>query len=121
MFDRLRRWVGRRVVEIGSGIGNLSAFLLDSERLVLTDTREEYLERLRTRFANTPMLRSRASIYRPSLARSPGNNSTPSSVSTCSNTWTTTFLAPGDASDAGARRPPDPARARAPRVVWDDG
>ena len=51
MFDRLHRWVGRRVVEIGSGIGNLSAFLLDSDRLVLTDTREEYLERLRTRFS----------------------------------------------------------------------
>src|SRR5947209_9916736 len=53
MFDRLRRWVGRRVLEIGSGIGNLSAFLAEahSERLVLTDTREEYLDRLRTRFA----------------------------------------------------------------------
>ena len=54
MFDRLRRWVGTRVLEIGSGIGNLSAFLLDSERLVLTDTREEYLDRLRRRFANHP-------------------------------------------------------------------
>lgn len=54
MFDRLRRWVGRRVLEIGSGIGNLSAFLLDADRLVLTDTREEYLDRLRTRFANHP-------------------------------------------------------------------
>ena len=51
MFDRLRRWVGTRVLEIGSGIGNLSAFLLDRERLVLTDTREEYLDRLRQRFA----------------------------------------------------------------------
>ena len=51
MFDRLRRWVGARVLEIGSGIGNLSAFLLDRERLVLTDTREEYLDRLRQRFA----------------------------------------------------------------------
>jgi 2-polyprenyl-3-methyl-5-hydroxy-6-metoxy-1,4-benzoquinol methylase len=51
MFDRLRPWVGRRVLEIGSGIGNLSEFLLGSERLVLTDTREEYLERLRQRFA----------------------------------------------------------------------
>ena len=50
MFDRLRPWVGKRVLEIGSGIGNLSAFLLDSERLVLTDTREEYLDRLRKRF-----------------------------------------------------------------------
>ena len=39
------------MLEIGSGIGNLSAFLLDAERLVLTDTREEYLDRLRARFA----------------------------------------------------------------------
>lgn len=54
MFDRLRPWIGssRRVLEIGSGIGNLSAFLLDRERLVLTDTREEYLQRLRRRFAS---------------------------------------------------------------------
>lgn len=51
MFDRLRRWVGGHVLEIGSGIGNLSAFLLDRERLVLTDTRPEYLDRLRARFA----------------------------------------------------------------------
>jgi SAM-dependent methyltransferase len=54
MFDRLRRWIGRRVLEIGSGIGNLSAFLVDRERLVLTDTREEYLSRLRERFADNP-------------------------------------------------------------------
>jgi SAM-dependent methyltransferase len=51
MFDRLRRWIRGDVLEIGSGIGNLSAFLLDRERLVLTDTREEYLSRLRARFA----------------------------------------------------------------------
>jgi SAM-dependent methyltransferase len=51
MFDRIRPWVGSRVLEIGSGIGNLSAFLIDRERLVLTDTREEYLARLRKRFA----------------------------------------------------------------------
>jgi SAM-dependent methyltransferase len=51
MFDRLRPWVGGAVLEIGSGIGNLSTFLLDARRLVLTDTREEYLNRLRQRFA----------------------------------------------------------------------
>lgn len=51
MFDRLRPWVGQRVLEIGSGIGNLSAFLLDRERLVLTDTALDYLDRLRERFA----------------------------------------------------------------------
>ena len=42
------------MLEIGSGIGNLSAFLVDRERLVLTDTRQEYLERLRARFAHYP-------------------------------------------------------------------
>src|SRR6266571_503549 len=36
MFDRLRPWVGRRVLEIGAGIGNMSAFLVDRERVVLT-------------------------------------------------------------------------------------
>ena len=60
MFERLRRWIGRSVLEIGSGIGNLSAFLVDRERLVLTDTREEYLSRLRQRFAG----RSHVSVVR---------------------------------------------------------
>ena len=64
MFDRLHRWVGRRVLEIGSGIGNLSTFLLDCERLVLTDTREEYLDRLRTRFAKHPNV-AVARLYLP--------------------------------------------------------
>jgi SAM-dependent methyltransferase len=51
MFERLRRWVGRRVLEIGAGIGNMSAFLADRERVVLTDTEDYYLGRLRERFA----------------------------------------------------------------------
>jgi 2-polyprenyl-3-methyl-5-hydroxy-6-metoxy-1,4-benzoquinol methylase len=64
MFDRLHRWIGRRVLEIGSGIGNLSTFLVDRERLVLTDTREEYLDRLRTRFAGHPNI-AVARLYLP--------------------------------------------------------
>lgn len=64
MFDRLRRWVGTRVLEIGSGIGNLSDFLLASERLVLTDTRQEYLDRLRERFAGHPNVEV-ARLYLP--------------------------------------------------------
>lgn len=64
MFDRLRRWIGQRVLEIGSGIGNLSAFLLDREQLVLTDTREEYLNRLRQRFGDRPHIRV-ARLYLP--------------------------------------------------------
>src|SRR5437773_12408510 len=51
MFDRLRPWVGRRVLEFGAGIGNMSAFLVDRERVLLTDTEPYYLVRLRERFA----------------------------------------------------------------------
>jgi len=54
MFKRLRRWIGRRVLEIGAGIGNMSAFLVDRERVVLTDTEPYYLGRLRERFAAYP-------------------------------------------------------------------
>jgi len=56
MFDRLRPWVGRRVLEIGAGIGNMSAFLADRERVVLTDTEPYYLGRLRDRFADRPQV-----------------------------------------------------------------
>ncbi|MGH7605889.1 MAG: class I SAM-dependent methyltransferase [Gemmatimonadales bacterium] len=54
MFDRIRPWIGRRVLEVGAGLGNLSAFLLDRERVVLTDTDPGYLERLRQRFGAHP-------------------------------------------------------------------
>jgi SAM-dependent methyltransferase len=64
MFERLRPWIGQSVLEIGSGIGNLSAFLADRERLVLTDTREEYLTRLRERFRGRPNI-SVARLYLP--------------------------------------------------------
>jgi SAM-dependent methyltransferase len=59
MFDRLRPWVGRRVLEIGAGIGNLSGFLVDQahiDRVVLTDTEPYYLGRLRERFADRPQV-----------------------------------------------------------------
>ena len=54
MFDRIRPWLGTRVLEIGSGIGTLSAMLVDRARLVLTDTRAEYLAQLRRRFEGRP-------------------------------------------------------------------
>jgi len=57
MFERLRPWIGRRVLEIGAGIGNMSAFLVDQapvDRVVLTDTEPVYLGRLRERFAGRP-------------------------------------------------------------------
>jgi SAM-dependent methyltransferase len=69
MFDRLHPWVGRRVLEIGAGIGNMSVFLADRERVVLTDTEPYYLGRLRERFADRPQV-SVAELRLPAV--SPG-------------------------------------------------
>lgn len=54
LMERILPWVGRRVLEIGAGVGSMSAFLIDHERLVLSDTDPHYLGRLRERFGRQP-------------------------------------------------------------------
>src|SRR6185503_15503979 len=51
LTQRVAPWVGRRVLEIGAGIGNMAAFFLDRERLVLAEPEPVYRERLAERFA----------------------------------------------------------------------
>jgi SAM-dependent methyltransferase len=52
-YDRVAPFLGRRVCEVGSGIGNMSALFLDNapELLVLTDTDPYYREALEQQFA----------------------------------------------------------------------
>ncbi|MBI4500108.1 MAG: class I SAM-dependent methyltransferase [Gemmatimonadetes bacterium] len=57
MYDRLASWIGRRIIEIGSGIGNMSQFLVGRERLVLTDTEPAYRAYLQRRFADVSGIR----------------------------------------------------------------
>jgi len=54
LFDRVSRWIGTRVLEIGAGVGTMSAFIADRERVVLSDADAYYLARLRERFAGRP-------------------------------------------------------------------
>lgn len=54
---RIAPWVGRRVLEIGAGIGNMAEFFLDRERLVLAEPEAAYRERLSARFAGQPQVR----------------------------------------------------------------
>lgn len=51
---RVAPWVGRRVLEVGAGIGNMAEFFLDRERLVLAEPDAEYRDRLAARFAGQP-------------------------------------------------------------------
>ncbi|HEX3235775.1 MAG TPA: class I SAM-dependent methyltransferase [Gemmatimonadales bacterium] len=51
-YETIAPYIGSRVLEVGSGIGNMSLHLVESGRelVVLTDTDEWYRDQLRTRF-----------------------------------------------------------------------
>ncbi len=51
LIDEISPHVGRRVLEVGSGIGNMANFFLDRELVVTSDILPEYREALAKRFA----------------------------------------------------------------------
>jgi glycosyltransferase involved in cell wall biosynthesis/precorrin-6B methylase 2 len=60
MADTIAPWVGRRVVEIGAGMGNMTRQLCPRRKLyVATEIDPEYLEQLRSRFRHRPAVRPR--------------------------------------------------------------
>lgn len=50
IVNQVQRFIGRRILEAGAGIGNLSTLFLSAERLVLADRNRQYCELLRYRF-----------------------------------------------------------------------
>jgi len=50
MFGIFAPYLGRHVLEIGAGAGNLSRFLLDRDSVIITDYEAEYLHLLQRRF-----------------------------------------------------------------------
>ena len=59
MADTIRPYVGRRVLEIGAGMGNLSRCLAPRRQLyVASDIDGEHLARLRTRLSHRPNFRA---------------------------------------------------------------
>jgi 2-polyprenyl-3-methyl-5-hydroxy-6-metoxy-1,4-benzoquinol methylase len=58
LFQKIRLWVQGQTLEIGSGIGNISAFLLrDHTNVSLSDLRPEYCQILKKKFEHNPHLR----------------------------------------------------------------
>ncbi len=52
MYRTFRPMLGRRILEIGAGNGNLTAFLLQHGDVMATDVSDKALDRLRSRFGN---------------------------------------------------------------------
>jgi glycosyltransferase involved in cell wall biosynthesis len=66
MADAVRERVGRRVLEVGAGIGNVTHWLLPRDRYVATDTNPHYLTYLRNFATGKPYLEIReADLSRP--------------------------------------------------------
>ncbi len=55
-YDIVAPWLGKRVLEVGSGIGNMSRLIASDSRelLVVTDTDEWYRNQLRQKFSDDP-------------------------------------------------------------------
>ncbi len=53
-WEMIQPYVGRRVLEVGSGTGVITRYLATRERVVATDVDTDYLELLRRTFAGSP-------------------------------------------------------------------
>ncbi|HEY8969036.1 MAG TPA: class I SAM-dependent methyltransferase [Puia sp.] len=63
MFEAVRPYITGKTLEIGSGIGNISAILAGHKLpLYVSDHTDEYIERLRKRFAATDQVKGVLSI-----------------------------------------------------------
>lgn len=60
LYSKVNRYVGEEVIEVGSGIGNLSRLLLEKNRLVCTDSDQFYVDRLSQKYGHLNNVR----IYR---------------------------------------------------------
>lgn len=63
MYQTIKPYITGNTLEIGSGIGNLSAFFLkDNISITLSDTEQEYIEILKKKFGGNKNLKSIISI-----------------------------------------------------------
>ncbi|MDX9755310.1 MAG: glycosyltransferase [bacterium] len=68
-YERIEHLIGRRIIEIGSGNGNFTRFLLGRDVVVATDLSENHLRTLRQRFVEN----DRVHIYPYDAAQSPSD------------------------------------------------
>ena len=54
IWDRMRPYVGQRVLEVGAGSGSMTRFLYGRELIVTTDRETPYIDRLRNAFRRRP-------------------------------------------------------------------
>lgn len=54
LFSHCRPYLGKRILEVGAGVGNITKFLLDREKVIATDFEEPYILELKRQFSPFP-------------------------------------------------------------------
>lgn len=57
MYEAVRKHLGTRIAELGSGRGNLSKLLKKGATVLVTDNRDSYVQELQNRWGNLPNVR----------------------------------------------------------------
>jgi glycosyltransferase involved in cell wall biosynthesis len=63
LHDRFDAFLGHRVLEVGSGVGNQTRFFADRERVVASDIEPHYLRELRRRFEDSDNVRVASFVF----------------------------------------------------------
>ncbi len=63
LHDRFDGFLGRRVLEVGSGVGNQTRYFADRERVVASDIEPHYLRELRRRFEGSQNVRVASFVF----------------------------------------------------------
>jgi SAM-dependent methyltransferase len=56
IFDKVRPWLGKGILEVGCGIGNLTGLLLEAGKVVASDLNPHHLQRVDEKFGSHPNL-----------------------------------------------------------------
>jgi SAM-dependent methyltransferase len=54
IFEKIKPWLGEKILEVGCGIGNMSGLLLSQGKLFVSDINKEYLYIVENRFRTNP-------------------------------------------------------------------
>jgi SAM-dependent methyltransferase len=57
LHSQIENYLGKRILEVGSGVGNQTKFFLDREKVVASDIEPHYLRELKTKFEDRENLR----------------------------------------------------------------
>ncbi len=57
IFEKLRPYLGKDILEVGCGIGNLTGLLLNQGHVIAADVNRSYLQRVENKYRNHPNLK----------------------------------------------------------------